>query len=170
MSIVDIAQQQNITPQSFDVLNGMERVEDRDGKDFFLMPAGTSGEDARKAALMTYILNCGTDYGKNPQTDFDETPYSAAEVQRIADRQEANAWSYDKDVDFVRRQRRPVDDDAERHADGDGRQPAAGLLQRGRRQHMGRHLHGEHRRPRRSRADASRHGRLRRHVVPDRGR
>ena len=99
--IVRIAQQQNITQEGFDVLNGMERVEDRDGKDFFLMPAGTSGADARKAALMTYILNCGTDYGKNPQTDFDETPYSAAEVQRIADRQEANAWSYDKDVDFV---------------------------------------------------------------------
>ena len=65
------------------------------------MPAGYSGADARKAALMTYILNCGTDYGKNPRTDFGETPYSAAEVQRIADRQEANAWSYDKDVDFV---------------------------------------------------------------------
>ena len=99
--IVDIARQQNITQASFDVLNGMERVTDRDGKDFFLMPAGTSGEDARKAALMTYILNCGTDYGKNPKTDFEETPYSATEVQRIADRQEANAWSYDKDVDFV---------------------------------------------------------------------
>lgn len=99
--IVKIAQQQNITPQSFDVLNGMERVTDRDGKDFFLMPPGTSGADARKAALMTYILNCGTDYGKNPKTDFPETPYSAAEVQRIADRQNANAWSYDKDVGFV---------------------------------------------------------------------
>src|SRR5882757_10961951 len=30
-----------------------------------------------------------------------ETPYSAAEVQRIADRQEANSWSYDEDVNSV---------------------------------------------------------------------
>ena len=99
--IVKIAQQQKLDPHSFDVLNNMERVEDRDHKDFFLMPPGTSGEDARKAALMTYILNCGTDYGKNPQTDFTETPYSAAEVQRIVDRQKANAWSYNEDVAFV---------------------------------------------------------------------
>ncbi len=99
--IVKIAQQQKLTPQSFDVLNGMEKVIDKDGKSFFLMPPGTSGADARKAALMTYVLNCGTDYGKNPQTDFPETPYSAAEVQRIADRQQANSWSYDQDVAFV---------------------------------------------------------------------
>lgn len=50
---------------------------------------------------MTYILNCGTDYGKNPKKDFSETPYSADEVQRIIDRQEANSWSYNRDVDFV---------------------------------------------------------------------
>jgi hypothetical protein len=99
--IVKIAQQQHITPQSFDVLNGMEKVKDKDGKSFFLVPSGTSGADARKAALMTYILNCGTDYGKDPRTDFQETPYSAAEVQRIADRQEANSWSYDEDVALV---------------------------------------------------------------------
>jgi hypothetical protein len=101
--IVKIAQQQKITSQSFDVLNGMEKVDDRDGKDFFLVPPGTSGVDARKAALMTYVLNCGTDYGKNPHTDFQETPYSAAEVQRIADRQAANSWSYDDDVGLVER-------------------------------------------------------------------
>jgi uncharacterized protein YukE len=99
--IVKIAQQQNINQQSFDVLNGMEKVTDKEGKSFFLMPPNTSGEDAREAALMTYVLNCGTDYGKNPKTDFKETPYSAAEVQRIADRQAANSWSYDRDVDFV---------------------------------------------------------------------
>ncbi len=88
-------------PDSFTVLDGMEKVTDPDGKSYFLMPPGTSGEDARKAALMTYILNCGTDYGENPQTDFPETPYSADEVQRIIDRQNANAWSYNRDVDFV---------------------------------------------------------------------
>ncbi|SEH61798.1 protein of unknown function [Mycolicibacterium rutilum] len=100
-TIVDIARRHNITPDSFTVLDGMEKVTDPDGKSYFLMPPGTSGEDARKAALMTYILNCGTDYGENPQTDFPETPYSADEVQRIIDRQNANAWSYNRDVDFV---------------------------------------------------------------------
>jgi hypothetical protein len=100
-TIVDIAQQQNITQSSFDVLNGMERWQDKQGKSFFLLPSDISGEDAKKAVLMTYILNAGTDYGKNPQTDFEETPYSAAEVQRIADRQDANSWSYGQDVAFV---------------------------------------------------------------------
>jgi hypothetical protein len=55
---------------------------------------------------MTYILNAGTDYGdagRKPgvRNDFRETPYSADEVQRIIDRQEANSWSYDQDVGFV---------------------------------------------------------------------
>lgn len=69
---------------------------DRDDKTFFLLPQGISGEDARKAALMTYVLNAGTGYAKgNPDNDFSETPYSAHEVQRIVDRQAANAWSYD---------------------------------------------------------------------------
>jgi hypothetical protein len=61
----------------------------------------------KKAALMTYVLNAGTGYegaklgpDKLPGTaddvknDFEETPYSAAEVQRIVDRQNANSWSY----------------------------------------------------------------------------
>ena len=62
--IVDIARRHDITPEDFDVLDGMEKITDRDGKSFFLMPPGTSGDDARKAALMTYILNAGTDYGE----------------------------------------------------------------------------------------------------------
>lgn len=101
-TIVDIARRFGINQQSFDVLNGMEEIKDPDGKSFFLMPSGVSGDDARKAALMTYILNCGTDYGANGQAhDFDLTPYSANEVQRIIDRQKANSWSYDEDVRFV---------------------------------------------------------------------
>lgn len=99
--VVAIARERGITPASFDVLNGTEKVTDGDGKSFFLMPPGTSGVDARKAALLTYVLNAGTDYGKNPQTDFAEAPYSSDEVQRIIDRQNANSWSYDRDVDFV---------------------------------------------------------------------
>ncbi|OBG79831.1 hypothetical protein A5699_12410 [Mycobacterium sp. E802] len=109
--IVDIARSQHITPQSFDVLKGLERVTDDNGtagpgddKTYFLLPKGVSPEDAKKAALMTYILNAGTGYGSsdpkinNPsghdQNDFAETPYTANEVQRIIDRQDANGWSY----------------------------------------------------------------------------
>lgn len=101
-TIVDIARSHDITSSSFDVLNGMEKVVDSDGKSFFLIPTGTSGEDARRAALMTYILNAGTDYGDHGTgNDFTPEPYSANEVQRIIDRQNANSWSYDRDVDFV---------------------------------------------------------------------
>ncbi|MEB3035012.1 DUF4226 domain-containing protein [[Mycobacterium] nativiensis] len=93
--IVDIARQQHITPDSFSVLEKMEGVKDPDGKSFFLIPKGTSPAEMRKATLMTYILNAGTDYGAAPGTkDFKETPYSAAEVNRIANRQRANDGSY----------------------------------------------------------------------------
>lgn len=100
-TIVDIARRHDITPSSFDVLNGMKQIKDPDGKSFFQLPKGTSGEDARKAVLMTYILNAGTDYGDNPATDFTPEPYNADEVQRIIDRQNANSWTYDEDVPFI---------------------------------------------------------------------
>jgi hypothetical protein len=104
--VVEIARQHGITPESFKILEKIEEIKDPNGKSFFLIPSGTSGDDARKAALMTYILNAGTDYGKAGKqpgvtNDFPETPYSAAEVQRIIDRQNANSWSYDRDVGFV---------------------------------------------------------------------
>jgi hypothetical protein len=106
--IVAIARQHGITPASFKVLQKMEEINDPEGKSFFLIPSRTSGNDARKAVLMTYILNAGTDYGKAGKqpgvtNDFPETPYSAAEVQRIIDRQIANSWSYNRDVRFVDR-------------------------------------------------------------------
>jgi hypothetical protein len=106
--IADIARRHHITGGSFDVLHKMEEIKDPDGKSFFLLPRRTSGGDARKAALMTYILNAGTGYAKAGEhpgvtNDFPETPYSAAEVQRIIDRQRANSWSYDRDVRFVDR-------------------------------------------------------------------
>jgi hypothetical protein len=105
-SIVEIAQRHGITPEDFEILEGMEEIQDPDGKSFFLLPEGTSGDDARKAVLMTYILNAGTDYDKAGErssvtNDFTETPYSADEVQRIIDRQESNDWSYADDVAFV---------------------------------------------------------------------
>ncbi|MCF6387847.1 ESX-1 secretion-associated protein [Mycobacterium sp. MBM] len=102
-TVVDIARRHNITAASFDVLGGMPRLRDPDGKSFFALPKHTSGGDARKAVLMTYILNAGTGYGDNPSADFAPEPYTAEEVQRIVDRQHANAWTYDKDVRFILR-------------------------------------------------------------------
>jgi hypothetical protein len=106
--IVEIARQHGITPESFKILEEIEEIKDPDGKSFFLIPTGTGGDDAHKAALMTYILNGGTGYGKAAKqpgvtNDFPETPYCAAEVRRIIDRQKANSWSYDRDVGFVDR-------------------------------------------------------------------
>jgi hypothetical protein len=106
--IVEIGRRHGITAESFDILQTMEEINDPDGKSFFLIPRRTSGSDARSATLMTYVLNAGTGYAKAGEhpgvtNDFPETPYSAAEVQRIIDRQQANSWSYDRDVRFVHR-------------------------------------------------------------------
>jgi hypothetical protein len=106
--IAEIARRHGITAESFHILEKMEEIKDPDGKSFFLIPRRTSGNDARNAALMTYILNAGTGYGKAGEqpgvaNDFPETPYSAVEVQRIIDRQHANSWSYERDVRFVDR-------------------------------------------------------------------
>lgn len=84
------------------ILQDTEEIIDSRGKSFFLLPRNTSGEVARKAALMTYVVNAGTDYG-GAGSDFPETPYGAAEVRRIATRQRRNRWSYDRDVRFVHR-------------------------------------------------------------------
>lgn len=103
--ITEIAGQYGITPESFAMLGQFTEIKDPAGKSFFLITRGTSGDDARKAALMTYIFNAGTDYGKagTQPTDFPEAPYSAAEVRRIINRQKANSWSYDQDVGFIDR-------------------------------------------------------------------
>src|ERR1700758_909758 len=103
--VVEIARRNAITPESFQILERMEEIKDPDGKSYFLIPPGTGGHDAREAILMTYILNAGTDYGRpgTRPTDFPETPYSAAEVARIMQRQKANRWSYSRDVRFVDR-------------------------------------------------------------------
>jgi hypothetical protein len=104
----EIARRCGIKPRSFAVLDGFEEITDPDGKSFFLVPRGTAGNDARDAVLLTYVLNGGTGYGKTAGlqgsgNDFPETPYSAAEVGRIVDRQRANGWSYARDVRFVDR-------------------------------------------------------------------
>lgn len=104
-NLAEIALRHDIAPNSFRLLETMPEIKDPKGKSFFLIPAGTDGRRAREAALMTYILNAGTDYGTpgTHRTDFPATSYTAAEVARIMFRQEANGWSYTRDVRFVHR-------------------------------------------------------------------
>jgi hypothetical protein len=86
---------------SLPLLQHCAEITDRHGKSYFLLPTAASAADVRLAVLLTYVLNAGTDYGT--AGDFPETPYSAAEVMRIMDRQRANSWSYQRDVRFVHR-------------------------------------------------------------------
>ncbi|OBK25172.1 hypothetical protein A5634_01850 [Mycobacterium asiaticum] len=106
--VVDIAEHHGIDAAALSLLDTFEQITDSHGKSFFLIPVGTSADHVRRAALLTYVLNAGTDYteaGKRPGVvnDFLETAYSTAEVTRIINRQRANGWSYDRDVRFVHR-------------------------------------------------------------------
>jgi len=103
--IDEIARRHDIIPDSFEVLEKSEEIKDTDGKTFFLLPPAASGDHTREVVLMTYVFNAGTGYGKAGQrpTDFPDTPYSAAEIRRIMNRQDANSWSYSRDVRFVHR-------------------------------------------------------------------
>ncbi|MDN5895194.1 MAG: hypothetical protein L0H93_14370 [Nocardioides sp.] len=76
-TILQIARDHDIDPEDFEVLDGLEEVTDRDGKSFFLLPDGISGEDARRAVVMTYILKAGTGYVDNDDTDFPAEPYDS---------------------------------------------------------------------------------------------
>ncbi|OMC30509.1 hypothetical protein [Mycobacterium colombiense] len=103
--VAEIARRHDVTAARFGVLANMAEFHDPHGKSFFLIPPYADGARARAAALMTYILNAGTGYGKpgGPTTDFPVTPYGAAEVTRIMARQNANRWTYTRDVAFVHR-------------------------------------------------------------------
>ncbi|OBI40911.1 hypothetical protein [Mycobacterium colombiense] len=103
--VAEIVRRHDVTAARFGVLDKMAEFNDPHGKSFFLIPAYADGARARAAALMTYILNAGTGYGKpgGRTTDFPVTPYGAAEVARIVARQKANRWSYARDVAFVHR-------------------------------------------------------------------
>lgn len=103
--IDEITRRHGIIPDSFEILEKSQEIKDPDGKSFFLLPPAANGDHTREVVLMTYVFNAGTDYaktGKQP-TDFPDTPYSAGEVRRIIDRQNANSWSYARDVRFVHR-------------------------------------------------------------------
>lgn len=104
-ALAEITRRHGIGPASFAVLARMREIKDPAGQSFFLLPRSTRGGDARTAALMTYILNAGTDYGAagTRPTDFPAIPHCAAEVTRIRLRQQANGWSYTRDVPFVHR-------------------------------------------------------------------
>lgn len=104
--IVEIARQLGGSLSRFEILAKTEEIVDPDGKSFFLLPRTMSAVDARNAVLMTYAVNAGTGYAKAglaAGNDFPETPYSAAELRRIASRQQQNNWSYRRDVRFVHR-------------------------------------------------------------------
>lgn len=102
--VAEIARWNALTPESFAVLENTEEIKDPYGKSYFLLPPDIGGLDARRATLLTYVLNAGTDYGTpGRRTDFPATPYRAAEVARIMHRQNANRWSYSRDVGFVHR-------------------------------------------------------------------
>jgi len=106
--IVKIASEQGISPESFEVLRSFAYQVDPDGKRFYIIPTSTTPADAMNVVLMTYIFNAGTDYAtaddasnRNKQNsgdgknDFAETPYSSTEIERIKERQQNNAWSYE---------------------------------------------------------------------------
>lgn len=94
-AVTEIVRAQGITRDTFRSLDVMEQVTDPDGKSFFVIPRTAGGDAVRRAVLLTYLLNAGTGYGRRGAcSDFPETPYGAAEMRRIIDRQRANRWSY----------------------------------------------------------------------------
>jgi hypothetical protein len=103
--VAEITRRHDVTAARFGVLADMAELKDPHGKSFFLIPPYADGTRARAAALMTYVFNAGTGYGKPGRraTDFPVTPYGAAEVTRIMARQNANRWSYARGVAFVHR-------------------------------------------------------------------
>ena len=104
--IVEITRQHRGVLSNLRILETAEEIVDPHGKSYFLLPETISADGARLATLMTYVVNAGTDYGRADlasRNDFAETPYCVDELRRIAARQQANRWSYVRDVRFVHR-------------------------------------------------------------------
>ena len=104
-TICAIAAEFDITPQSFAVLDGLDRISDPDKKTFFVLPPNVDAAIAEQIVLMAYVFNARTDYAKadDPGNEQDtsvtpnsylEVPYSVAEILRIQQRIDANADSY----------------------------------------------------------------------------
>ena len=95
-TVVDICQQAGLTADSFNVLAGLTVIKDDLDKSYFVLPGDVTPETAEKITLMTYIYNCGTDYGSTGgDRSYRDVPYGADEVARIQQRIAANNWSYD---------------------------------------------------------------------------
>ena len=98
--ILRIALNGGITPESFLILDKLEKWPDSDHKFFFYLPDGLTKDEITQAVIMTYVFNARTDYAIADDSDtttrnnYAETPYSLEEFQRIKDRQKANGWSY----------------------------------------------------------------------------
>ena len=91
--VADIVRSRRITRDSFGILDEMEQIAGPDGKSYFVVGGDARPDGVRRATLLTYILNAGTGYGGS-SCDFPATPYGAAEMHRIIDRQWSNRWSY----------------------------------------------------------------------------
>ena len=103
-TIDEIVRRHGIGPADLAVLDGLDELIDPGGASFFVLPSDVGAAEARRAVLMTYVLNAGTGYGAaGTDHDFEATPYSADEVQRVADRQAANDWTYRRLVPLVHR-------------------------------------------------------------------
>ena len=63
-AVAEIVRGQRITRDSFRALDAMQRFTDPNGKSYFVIPRATGGDDARRAALLTYLLNVGTEIGR----------------------------------------------------------------------------------------------------------
>ena len=101
--MAEIELRHQISDHSFAVLEGFPVFTDPAGQDYFLLPLTCSADRARHAALMTYVLNVGTSYGRRGRADFPAAFYCADEVDRIIARQCRNRWSYDGDLAFIHR-------------------------------------------------------------------
>lgn len=77
--IVERAQQEGVTPETFDALEGVEYFTDPDGNRYYTI---TDAETSEEIGRLTELINGG-------------------EPSLTADRREANSWTYDDDVDLV---------------------------------------------------------------------
>ena len=103
-TVDDVVRRHGIGPDDVAVLEGLDELTDPRGASFFVLPDDMGAAQVRRAVLMTCVVNAGTGYGATAAVnDVGETPYSAAEVQRVVDRQAANHWTYDRLVPVVHR-------------------------------------------------------------------